>query len=28
VLYAAILYVVIYEALNYVYSLIDPRARA
>ena len=28
VLYAAILYVVIYEVLNYVYSLIDPRARA
>jgi ABC-type dipeptide/oligopeptide/nickel transport system permease component len=28
VLYAAILYVVIYEVLNYVYSLIDPRVRA
>jgi peptide/nickel transport system permease protein len=28
VLYAAILYVVIYEVLNYVYSLIDPRTRA
>ena len=28
VLYAAILYVVIYEALNVVYRLIDPRIRS
>ncbi len=28
VVYAAILYVVIYEALGFVYTLVDPRARA